>query len=85
MNQEEVIQQVAPLIERVRASQAAKGEACITVFRNNSGQAVVGAASADSWVLLSANKRNKKVDAVIDRLLDLASDFLEAVDSANKK
>ena len=85
MDQSEVVNDIVPLIERVRNSQAAKGEACITVFRNNTGQAVVGAASADSFVLLSANKRNKKVDAVIDRLLDLASDFLEAVDTSNKK
>lgn len=74
----EIKTDVAALLTKLRNAQPSDGEGIILVGRDLDKSWFIGAATADNWLLVSVDKKKKPMSEVFLKLLDLASDFLEA-------
>ncbi len=71
----------AALVAKLRNAQPSNGEGIIIVGRDIDKSLFIGAAAGNNWLLVSADKKGKAMGDVINRLLDLASDFLDAAEA----
>lgn len=74
----EIKTDIAALLTKLRNAQPSKGEGIILVGRDLDKSWFIGAACAENWLMVSVDKKNKPMSDVFNKLLDLASDFLEA-------